>query len=150
MLLVTKAACSGTVFMLLALGISGPRPAPAPQANPSKAGPVVDHPNDVKKVQELLQDKGDYRGEVDGVAGLRTRASIRAYQAAENLPVTGQIEVQTANKLGVKPESLALNGDETPKVKPSAGIKWANGSRRANKTSRSPVKTDAVHENSPN
>jgi hypothetical protein len=40
--------------------------------------------------------KDTTRGEVDGVFGLRTRASIRG--------VTGQLDAQTAVKLGVRPE----------------------------------------------
>jgi peptidoglycan hydrolase-like protein with peptidoglycan-binding domain len=55
-------------------------------------------------MQQTLQDKGHYHGKVDGVFGLRTRASIRAYQKAENLPVTGQLDTQTAIKLGVTAE----------------------------------------------
>ena len=45
--------------------------------------------SEIKKVQETLRDKGHYGGKVDGVFDLRTRASIRAYQKAENLPITG-------------------------------------------------------------
>ena len=48
-------------------------------------------------MQQTLQDKGHYRGEVDGVFGLRTRASIRGFQKAENLTVTVQLDTQTAN-----------------------------------------------------
>ena len=55
-------------------------------------------------MQETLRDKGHYRGKIDGVFGLRTRASIRGYQKAENLPVTGQLDTPTAGKLGVAPE----------------------------------------------
>ena len=60
----------------------------------------VVHQNDVKKMQLALQDRGQYSGQVDGVIGLRTRASIRAFQKAENLPATGLLDTQTALKLG--------------------------------------------------
>jgi len=50
------------------------------------------HQSEVKKLQEALRDRGYYRRPVDGVVGLRTRASIRAFQNAENLPVTGQLD----------------------------------------------------------
>ena len=156
MFLASKAAWAGIVFILLATGISGPRPAPpASGANLSKSKevPVDGHRddvnrndvnrNDVKKMQQTLQGKGHYRGEVDGVFGLRTRASIRGFQKAENLPVTGELDVQTAGKLGVRPEVREEKGYETPLDKPSAGIKGSNRSRRTSKTPRMAVKKSA-------
>jgi peptidoglycan hydrolase-like protein with peptidoglycan-binding domain len=148
MLLAGKAACSGIVFMLLTTGVSGPRPTPlALGANLPKEAPAVRNRNDIRKMQQTLQDKGHYRGEVDGVFGLRTRASIRGFQKAENLPVTGQLDTQTADKLGVRPEGREETGDETTKGKPSAGIKWTKGSGRTSKTLRKAVKTAADPEN---
>jgi peptidoglycan hydrolase-like protein with peptidoglycan-binding domain len=97
-------------------------------------------------MQQILRDKGHYRGEVDGVSGLRTWASIRGFQKAENLPVTGQLDPQTAAKLGVRPEGRKETGYETTKGKPSAGIKWAKGSGRKSKTLRKAVKTVAAPE----
>ncbi|HWO34748.1 MAG TPA: peptidoglycan-binding domain-containing protein [Candidatus Acidoferrum sp.] len=90
---------------MLTTVISGrPGPTPPPSgANLGKEPPVVQR-NDVRKMQENLRGKGYYRGKVDGVFGLRTRASIRGFQEAENLTVTGQLDTQTAGKLGVSPE----------------------------------------------
>jgi len=83
MLLAGKAACSGIVFILLTIGVSGPRPTPlALGAYLPREVPAVRNRNDVRKMQQTLQDKGHYRGEVDGVFGLRTRASIRGFQKA--------------------------------------------------------------------
>jgi putative peptidoglycan binding protein len=62
--------------------------------------------SDVKKVQESLRDKGFYAGQIDGIAGSRTEAGIRQYQKAENLPVTGRVDTQTADKLGVGQQSV--------------------------------------------
>src|SRR6202158_6280375 len=147
MLLAGKAAWAGIVFLLLPTGRSGPLPTPlASAANLSKETPSVAHPDDVKKMQEMLKGKGHYRGEVDGVFGLRTRASIRGFQEIENLPVTGQLDTQTAGKLGVRPEGREEAGYEVTQGKPSAGIKWAKGSRRASKTLRNAVKTVATPE----
>jgi peptidoglycan hydrolase-like protein with peptidoglycan-binding domain len=141
MFLAGKTAWAGMVFLLLTTGISGPRRPPlASGANLSKEVPAVGHRNDVKKVQETLRNKGHYRGEVDGVFGLRTRASIRGFQKAENLPVTGQLDAQTAGRLGVIPEGREETGYETTQGKPSAGIKWTEGSGRTSKPPRKPVK----------
>ena len=61
---------------------------------------------EIRKVQQSLIDKGYDAGPVDGVLGPRTRAGIRQYQASEKLTVTGHLDVETAGKLGVGPESI--------------------------------------------
>jgi len=147
MFLASKVAWAGIVFILVTTGISGPRPTLiASEPNLRNEVPVVEHRTDVNRIQETLRDKGHYRGKIDGVFGLRTRASIRAYQKAENLPVTGNLDAQTAGKLGVTPEGREEAGYETAKGKPSAGIKWARGSGRTRKTLRKTVNTVAVPE----
>ncbi len=66
-------------------------------------------------------------------------SSIRAYQKTENLPVTGQLDSQTAAKLGVTAEVRDENGYETTQAKPSAGVKWAHDSGRKSKLPRKTV-----------
>jgi len=103
-------------------------------------------------MQETLRDKRHYRGKIDGVFGLRTRASIRAYQKAENLPITGEVDTRTADGLGVRPESSWDNSQSAgrsdghsrasvagklKREKPSAGIRRAKG--RSGKTGRKEV-----------
>ncbi|MFZ3262416.1 MAG: peptidoglycan-binding domain-containing protein [Terriglobales bacterium] len=98
--------------------------------------------NEIWKMQEILRAKGLYQGKVDGVFGLRTRASIRAYQKAENLTITGEVDTSTAAGLGVRPESSWDNSQgagrpdgqssyivaaEFKGEKPSAGIRWPKG-----------------------
>jgi peptidoglycan hydrolase-like protein with peptidoglycan-binding domain len=147
MFLASKAAWAGIVFMLLTTGVSGPRSTPASVATLSEAGSTFGHENDVKKMQESLGNNGHYGGKIDGVLGLRTRASIRSYQKTKNLPITGQVDAQTADGLGVRPESNWGNsagreighssdrlGDEIKRDKPSAGIRRTQG--RASKTWR--------------
>jgi peptidoglycan hydrolase-like protein with peptidoglycan-binding domain len=138
MLIASRAPWAGIVFLLLTTWISGPPPTPL-ISGASNEAPVVAPPTDVNKMQQTLQDRGHYRGKVDGVFGLRTRASIRAYQKSEHLPVTGQLDVQTAGKLRVTPEVREETGSKTTQDKPSAGIKWAHGSRRTRKTKTDPA-----------
>jgi peptidoglycan hydrolase-like protein with peptidoglycan-binding domain len=141
MFLASKIICSGIVFLLMTPWISGPRPRPLDSgANLRSDVPKETSADDVKQMQQTLQNKGHYGGKVDGVFGLRTRASIRGFQKAENLPVTGELDVQTAGKLGVRPESRENTGYETSQEKPSAGIEWARGSRRSSKTLQKIVK----------
>ncbi|MGA2424722.1 MAG: peptidoglycan-binding domain-containing protein [Terriglobales bacterium] len=134
MFLASKAAWAGIALLMLTWGISRPRRTPiAPGANVSKEVPTVVQRNDVKKIQEALQGNGQYGAKVDGVFGLRTRASIRGFQKTENLPVTGQLDAETASKLGVQPEGREQLGPKAAQGKPSAGIKWDAASRRTSK-----------------
>jgi peptidoglycan hydrolase-like protein with peptidoglycan-binding domain len=143
MFLTSKIASAGIVFVLLTTGISGPRPTPlVAEANARGRMRTVGQGNDVRKIQQALAHQGHYRGKVDGTFGLRTRASVRAYQKAENLPITGQVDVQTAAGLGVMPESTRDNsqsaeGQVGHRDKPSAGIKRAES--RTSKTRRKEV-----------
>src|SRR5260370_41372568 len=108
MFLASKAAWARIVFILVTTGILRPPPTPlASGANVSKEVAAPGNRNDVKKMQQILRDKGHYRGEGDDVSGLRTLASIRGFQQAENLPFTGQLDPQTAATLGGRPEGRA-------------------------------------------
>jgi peptidoglycan hydrolase-like protein with peptidoglycan-binding domain len=141
MFLANKIGWAGIAFTLLTTGMSVqgvPRRAAGSEFN--KEGDAELRQNEIKKMQETHPSK------VDGVFGLRTRASIRAYQKAENLPVTGQLDTQAAGKLGVRPVDREETGHETTTGKPSAGIKWAKSSGRTSKTLPKAVKTVAARE----
>jgi peptidoglycan hydrolase-like protein with peptidoglycan-binding domain len=145
MFLANKIGWAGIALTLLTTGMSVqgvPRSAAGSEFN--KEGDADQ--NEIKKMQETLRNKGHHRGKVDGVFGLRTRASIRAYQKAENLPITGQLDTQAAGKLGVRPAGREETGYETTAGKPSAGIKWAKGPGRTSKTLPKSVKTVAAPE----
>ncbi len=90
----------GVVFTLVAIGMLGLH------LTPLASGADHHTKADVKKVQQSLTDKGFHPGAVDGVMGPRTRAGIREYQKAENLPVTGRLDAETAGKFEVGPESV--------------------------------------------
>lgn len=140
-----KIGCSGIVFILLTTWISGPRSTPLDAVtNLRREAPADTRWYDTKKLQQALEDTGHYHGKIDGVPGLRTRASIRGFQKAENLPITGQLDAQTAEKLAVRPEVREETRHEITQDRPSAGIKWAKGSGQRSKTPRQPVKKPAL------
>lgn len=58
-------------------------------------------------VQKKLQRLGYYTGSLDGENGSQTAAAIRRYQLAEKLKVTGELNSQTLNHLGVAPKPAA-------------------------------------------
>lgn len=54
----------------------------------------------VREVQRLLQERGFSLGGVDGVFGSRTRAAVVNFQRAQNLSVTGIVDITTWEALG--------------------------------------------------
>jgi peptidoglycan hydrolase-like protein with peptidoglycan-binding domain len=56
---------------------------------------------DVKSVQEALKNKGHNPGPIDGVMGARTQQALRAFQRAQNIQTSGQLDSSTASALGV-------------------------------------------------
>jgi peptidoglycan hydrolase-like protein with peptidoglycan-binding domain len=148
---------AGMVFAFLVTGLWGLGGMPSAFAvSPSEEKTVVLNKQDIKKVQEILRDKGYYTGEVDGLMGPKTRAGIRQYQKSENLPVTGRLDAETAAKIGVEPESVGANfkgagqevgkggaevGHEMKKGKPiAAGKEMGKALGRAGKKVGSGVK----------
>ena len=162
MFLARKIGWAGIALTLLTTGTSlqaFPQSTAGSDSHKEKVAPFVVK-NEIRKMQEILRDKGHYRGKVDGVLGLRSRASIRAYQKAENLPITGQVDVQTADGLGLRPEATWGNSksawrevghssdrasDEINRDKPSAGIRRVE--RRAGNLSRKEVSKATVEDN---
>jgi len=163
MLIASRIACAGIALTLLTTGTfvqSFPRSPAGSDSNPEGVTVFVVQ-NEIKKVQETLLGKGYYGGKIDGVFGLRTRASIRAYQKAESLPITGQIDTRTATGLGVRPESNWDNSRSSerqgghssdivvgePKgAKPSAGIR-RTGERTRTTSRREVSRATAIEDN---
>ena len=84
MFLASKIGWARIALTLLTTGMSLqalPRSAAGSDSNNEKVAAFVVK-NEIRKMQEILRDKGHYRGKTDGVLGLRSRASIRAYQKA--------------------------------------------------------------------
>jgi peptidoglycan hydrolase-like protein with peptidoglycan-binding domain len=64
----------------------------------------------VKQIEQALKDRGHDPGAIDGVMDQQTRDALMAFQKSNDLPTTGRIDEQTAQKLGVmieeKPATL--------------------------------------------
>ena len=68
--------------------------APVPQP-----APAID--TKLLQVQENLRRLGYYKGSVDGFNGPSTRAAIRGYQVDRGLPVTGRMDKELLQDLGL-------------------------------------------------
>jgi len=85
----------------------------AQTAAPSASAPLS--AATIKALQEALNKQG-IAVKVDGVLGDETRAAIRSYQTQHHLPVSGEPDGATLDKLGVAKER-----GEAPSNQPSAG-----------------------------
>jgi hypothetical protein len=108
----TAIIIGGTVGLAPVLSWSQDAPGETRQSNPEQSGPGANVPgtrsgaaqelskNDMKLIQQRLQEKGYDPGNVDGTADETTRAAIRKFQEDQGIPVTGTIDERTANQLG--------------------------------------------------
>ena len=65
------------------------------------SNPEMDPAQMVANVQAALQQQGYYQGEIDGILGPETRASLAEFQSAQGLEPTGAVDEPTAEALGI-------------------------------------------------
>jgi hypothetical protein len=93
-----------------------PAPGPRTEPMPGQSGTIperVERPGigdkgmagvsaaDINKAKEALKAKGLNPGPMDGTLDSKTQQALRDFQKANKLPVTGVLDHQTAEKLGV-------------------------------------------------
>jgi peptidoglycan hydrolase-like protein with peptidoglycan-binding domain len=64
----------------------------------------------VRHVQQKLNDLGYHAGSVDGVLGPRTQSALRQFQHARNLNATGHIDSKTLAFLNREPTGHPTSG----------------------------------------
>jgi len=81
-------------------GTSIPEKMPSPQREGTASTARVS-PDDIKNVKEALKMKGIDPGPINGTLDSKAQQALRQFQKANDLPVTGSVDQQTALKLGV-------------------------------------------------
>jgi peptidoglycan hydrolase-like protein with peptidoglycan-binding domain len=112
-MLFTAIIIGGTVGLATGPSWSQDGPRGSRQANPEQSSPGASEnvpatrgaaqelsTNDMKLVQQRLQERGYNPGTINGTADDTTRAAIRKFQQDHGVPVTGTIDERTANQLG--------------------------------------------------
>lgn len=69
---------------------------------------------EIKQVQQALKDRGHDPGSATGVINDDTRQAIRDFQKANDLSVTGTLDRETAQKLGVSVGESSIGGGTMP------------------------------------
>jgi len=87
--------------LALLAGVSSTSIALAQTASPAPAASVALSEPTIKALQEALNKQG-IAVKTDGVLNNETRAAIRKYQSQHHLPVTGEPDKATLDKLGVR------------------------------------------------
>ena len=64
----------------------------------------------ITKVQSALKDKGLDPGPIDGLMGPRTSRALRDFQIQNDIQVTGEINKETLDRLGIKGSFLGRVG----------------------------------------
>ena len=98
-----KVLFAGCLALAIALPLWAQSTQSAPAMGMSKGMHHMSASSDwVKSVQQALQTKGNDPGPIDGRMGHKTKAAIKAFQKANSLKVTGRVDKETAEKLGVE------------------------------------------------
>lgn len=102
---------SASVWSATMIGVSGDgdltprRRSDATAPAPGGGAPVRDAQAPrlpfVREAQRALRDLGYHPGPIDGTLGPQMRVALEKYQLAEKLPVTGQLDAETMERLDV-------------------------------------------------
>ena len=89
----------------------------------------------VESVQQALKDQGFYYGEINGETNANLTAAIRRYQIRNGLQVSGELNSETLQSLGIN--SSASTRPTTKPASPSPGAPAKPSERPSNETANS-------------
>jgi peptidoglycan hydrolase-like protein with peptidoglycan-binding domain len=105
-----------------------------PQAQPRQTAAADTDRDQIRQVQQALDQKGFKAGRADGVLGARTKQALQDFQTRQKLQANGQLDQQTLAALGVSTnsQSSGQNGAASTVGQGSGGAKSNAGSTPSN------------------
>jgi peptidoglycan hydrolase-like protein with peptidoglycan-binding domain len=85
----------------------------APQPSGQGAAVVRLNQDQIRQLQQALNDNGFDAGKVDGVMGASTSAALKRFQSKAGLQPTGQIDQQTLALVGLSGQAQPPSGQST-------------------------------------
>jgi Putative peptidoglycan binding domain len=76
-------------------------------------GASVRADDNVREVQTKLSEEGLYSGKIDGAYSSDLSEALTRYQVRNRLPITGQLDTETSEALGVKPAVTKKSADDS-------------------------------------
>src|SRR6184192_3585842 len=76
----------------------------------------------VESVQQALKDQGFYYGEVTGEMNANVAAAIRRYQIRNGLQVSGELNSETLQSLGINSSASAQSATKPASPKPAQPV----------------------------
>src|SRR5207247_10620789 len=73
-----------------------------------------------ERSQQVVKDQGFYYGEVTGEMNANVTAAIRRYQIRNGLQVSGQLNAETLQSLGIDSSASAPHGAKPASPRPAA------------------------------
>jgi hypothetical protein len=94
--------------------------------------------DNVREVQTKLSDEGFYRGEIDGAYSSDLATALTRYQVRNGLPITGQLDTETAKALDAKPAV----GPPTGNDQTQSSETWRRLRKQERRAATSPRRSD--------
>lgn len=98
----SRSLLAGACVLTLAFPVWAADQAKTDHMKQEKAEKSSQSSDEITKLQEALKTKGEDPGTIDGRMGRKTHAAIRAFQKSNGLKVTGSVDKETADKLGIQ------------------------------------------------
>lgn len=117
---ITRTLLASALLSSFAVCASAAEPAAKAEGPTEKKPAMTAGSEQTRKVQEALKAKNYDPGPIDGRMGPKTRGALKDFQQASGLKTTGQLDSQTAEKLGLERTAAPAKAEKEAKSKEPA------------------------------